>query len=541
MKKKLTILSMLAVSFLISSCEIHFFPESSSPSPDVPSSNSSDFVPDISVSDDESDTSSASVSPWAGTGTVTLYSINDFHGAVIQNQDTNEIGLLNIGTYFKKKGEDGNTLLINSGDLFQGSIESNYNRGKFLTDAMDIIGFDVFTVGNHEFDWGQDVLRGLANRKTYDYKTTWISSNIYKWDDAAKAASNERVSDFGSLYKTQVLDNGLKVGFIGAIGSDQWTSITSGYVSDLTFVDPIPVIKAVSDVLKKDKGCDLVFLTYHGSQDELLNQGLTDVSSVSNKKYVDSVFCAHTHQQETATENGVIFTQNNSNGKNASKITLTIGADKTVAKANREVLYWSSIVNEVNGNYDSTLKACYDSYTAETSSIGSEVQATLSGEFNKTFANVAADAMLEEAISQGYSPVLAMTNKVRSYPEEGELTYAQLMKSIPFENAAVIMTATGSDIKKEASYNFVAINPTFTGTLSSTKTYQIVCIDYLAYHMGTSHEYDYFPSFKYVNELKEGDHMYGYRDITSAYLKKKKTISAADYASTLDKFNKSKL
>ncbi len=537
MKKCPMLLSITLMAFLSTSCSIIFGPTNSSDN----SSDSSGDAP-FSGSIDSGSADTTVPSSYSGSGTVTLYSINDFHGAIVENQSSGEMGLLNVGTYFKNKGEEDNTLLISSGDMFQGSIESNWNRGKFLTDAMDLIGFDAFTLGNHEFDWGLETLRSLRNRKQYDYKTPWLSSNIYTWDDTTKAASDTRVSDLGYSYSTKVLENGLRVGFVGAIGSSQWTSITSGYVSDITFIDPVPVIKSISDTLRTKENCDLVILVYHGSQDELLNQGLTDVSSVSNKKYVDSVFCAHTHTQETATENGVVFTQNNSNGRNASKITLTIGADKTVTKSSRVVLNWSSIVNEVNGKYDSDLQTLYNTYTAETDSVGSEVLATLSGEFSSSFANVAADALLEEAISQGYNPILSITNKVRSYPEAGEYTYADLLKAMPFENAAVIMKAKGSEIKNEAKYNFVSINPSFTSTINNNTVYTIVCIDYLAYHMNTEHEYNYFPSFQYVADLKDSNNeIYGYRDITAAYLKNKGTLAADDYSSSLDKFNNKSL
>lgn len=69
-----------------------------------------------------------------------LYAINDFHGKVER--------IAQFGMYFKqRKLDNANTLLINSGDMFQGSVASNSNYGKLLTDCMDNIGFDSFTYG----------------------------------------------------------------------------------------------------------------------------------------------------------------------------------------------------------------------------------------------------------------------------------------------------------------------------------------------------------------------------------------------------------
>ena len=80
--------------------------------------------------------------------------MNDFHGAAVYNKSSSELGILKQGTFFKQKGKEKNTLILNSGDMWQGSLESNYNHGELLTYAMNDIGFDCFTLGNHEFDWG---------------------------------------------------------------------------------------------------------------------------------------------------------------------------------------------------------------------------------------------------------------------------------------------------------------------------------------------------------------------------------------------------
>lgn len=524
MKKKLSILSFLVMGLLLTACG----PTNGSDNSSV--EDSSGFI-----------AGGGNPNSFNG-GTVTLYAINDFHGAV-KKQGTN-MGLLDIGTYFKQKGVEPNTLLVNSGDAFQGSIESNWNRGTFLTDAMDIIKFDAFTLGNHEFDWGLDNLHTLLNRKSFDYKTPWLSSNIYEWDHVRKAAGSKKITDLGSEYAVQTLENGLKVGFIGAIGSSQWTSITSNVVGDLTFVDPVPVVKNISDKLRTEEKCDLVFLTYHGTQEELLGQGLTSVSNVSNKKYVDSVFCAHSHAREDTTENGVIFTQNNAYGANASKVTLTISKNKTVSKATLDILEWSDIVDSINGNYDAELKSLYDKNTAITDPIGDEVLATTSGVLSNNIANVTADALLEEGIKQGHNPVLAMTN-LRQSMKTTTITYSALLASLPFENVAVVMKATGQDIKNEASYSgqYIARNPAFTGSLNDSEMYEIICIDYLAYHMNTRHEYNYFPSIQVLGELTAEDGGYlGYRDITANYLKEKKTLNANDYNYRYNsKFSKSGL
>ena len=76
---------------------------------------------------------------------VTLYAMNDFHGAAVYNKSSSELGILKQGTFFKQKGKEKNTLILNSGDMWQGSIESNLNYGQFLTEVMNTVEFDCFT------------------------------------------------------------------------------------------------------------------------------------------------------------------------------------------------------------------------------------------------------------------------------------------------------------------------------------------------------------------------------------------------------------
>ena len=104
---------------------------------------------------------------------VKLYALNDFHGSVIE-QTTDygvEQGILKYGTYFKNKGAEENTLILSSGDMWQGSLESNYNYGTMLTEIMNEAEFDAFTIGNHEFDWGVEKI--IANRQLKDKDTNY--------------------------------------------------------------------------------------------------------------------------------------------------------------------------------------------------------------------------------------------------------------------------------------------------------------------------------------------------------------------------------
>ena len=113
------------------------------------------------------------------------------------------IGLLNIINNFKK---DGNTLIIDAGDTIQGSPFTNYlSNSKFdvhpIATVMNAGGYDFITLGNHDFNYGQEYLKNYLD----NLNATCVCANV--------------IDDSESLpilpYKIKTMENGLKVGIIG--------------------------------------------------------------------------------------------------------------------------------------------------------------------------------------------------------------------------------------------------------------------------------------------------------------------------------------
>lgn len=526
--RKTRIVPILLFTIVLSSCGLAQYKRGSSSSSSASSASSSN-------SSSSGASSIFSYTPSPTDRAVDFYAINDFHGAV--KEKGNQMGILNLGTYLKGKKAQGNTVLINSGDGFQGSVESNYNRGALLADCWNDIKFDCFTLGNHEFDWGQDPIKeNKARASTLDgYKTPYLCANVYDWDPTSKAAGSTHRDDLGDLYTVRTLDNGLKVGIVGVIGSDQWASICSSFVSDITFIDPVEVIKNVSDTLRVQENCDVVVASVHAGQDTVLNTGLTDISTVSGKRYVDAVFCAHTHRLESATENGVIFTQNDDKGENISKITLKVDANGSVyTSGNLSTIATNAVKAEVNGNYDATIKSITDSYLAECATLADEVLTTFSGRFysSDVLPMLVTDAMVEACDEAEIKIDIAMCNSARASLYSGSHTYGDLYEALPFDNTVYVMSVSGDDIINEAKYNlFTRVTK---DAIVSGKTYTIAVIDYLAVHQNAyTHSYNYFPSGDFKNAkiiTKSNGVPYLYRDITADYLRKRETVYSSNYS-----------
>ena len=92
-------------------------------------------------------------------GYLDIYYMNDFHGSILEDSP-DEIGLSNIGNFLisQKEAQPNNTIILAGGDMLQGSALSNYYQGLSTIELMNEMYFDAFTVGNHEFDWGIDVV-----------------------------------------------------------------------------------------------------------------------------------------------------------------------------------------------------------------------------------------------------------------------------------------------------------------------------------------------------------------------------------------------
>lgn len=87
-----------------------------------------------------------------------IYYLNDFHGAI--EKDYPNLGIAYIANYIENKRLDNpnGTLLLAGGDMLQGSALSNYYQGKSTLSIMETMGFDAMVAGNHEFDWGIEVV-----------------------------------------------------------------------------------------------------------------------------------------------------------------------------------------------------------------------------------------------------------------------------------------------------------------------------------------------------------------------------------------------
>lgn len=441
---------------------------------------------------------------------VDFYAVNDFHG------ETDKIA--RVGGYLKEK-KDGNTVLLSSGDMFQETLESNSNYGSLLNACMEEIGFECMTIGNHEFDWGLDKLQQLSNQTSVKF----LGANIYHWD--RNTGWGTFADEIADPYHIVTLENGLKIGIIGVIGSNQITSISANLVQTIGFKYPSEVVPELSNKLRNEEKCDVVVVSIHNGASDTLKDKYLEMED-----YADAVFCAHSHRKELEEKDGTPFIQGGGNGEYISNIRLSVEKDGTVTCIQSKNISYNSGWTE-----DATVAKMVKDSNDSIASMANEKVATFVGSFNRDSAmpRLVCKAIADYAYSQGYDIDMALVNSTRNSVYGGDVTYTELFNAIPFDNIVYIAEVSGRDLLNQADYGCfwrVTDQPILFGG-----TYKVAVIDYVLFHQNSNREYNYFSSaFKDGKQpiplVTEQNPLLNYRDITKMYLRQVKTVDASEFS-----------
>lgn len=224
---------------------------------------------------------------------LSFYAVNDLHGKF---KDTStQPGVDEFSTYLKNLYADParEEILLSSGDMWQGTVESSDNRGKLMTEWMNDVGFCAMTLGNHEFDWGSSVLTPNSELADFPFLAINVTYNGAPVDYCRASTVVER--------------GGVKIGIIGAIG-DCLSSISGEFTEGLSFATGsrlTALVKAEATRLREEEGCGFIVYSIHDGGSDFSSYGVNSVtnsdmgwydSSLSNG-YVDLVFEGHTHQR----------------------------------------------------------------------------------------------------------------------------------------------------------------------------------------------------------------------------------------------------
>lgn len=203
--------------------------------------------------------------------TIAVVGINDFHGHVIPKErklpDGRVIksGGAPVLTSMLKILRDemkGQILVVDAGDEWQGTIESNQVQGSIVMDYFNRIGIDSATLGNHEFDFGMDNLYKRVKSAKFPY----LAANVFEKKSGSRVGPR---NGWDNVYPSKVFTvAGMKIGVIGV--STQETPATTRYdvVKPYEFRNPVKYIEDESAALRKAGAAAVIVTSHAGSQCE---------------------------------------------------------------------------------------------------------------------------------------------------------------------------------------------------------------------------------------------------------------------------------
>ena len=378
-------------------------------------------------SDNFCDTCTVSV-----TVTVDFFAINDLHGKLLDG--TSQPGVDELTSFLKSaRKENPNTLFLSTGDMWQGASESNLTHGRIMTDWMNSLSFTSMTLGNHEFDWGEEFIE--ANAELADFP--FLAINIYD------RATNERV-DYCEPSVT-VSFGEATIGIIGAIG-DCYSSISGDKVEDIYFktgAELNSLIIAESERLRAE-GADFIILSIH--------DGGADVSL--SKEHVDLVFEGHTHKSYTKADKYSVYHLqgggDNDGITHAEAVINFAGGDSIVKTA--EYIPANVFDDAPSDPIVSSLMEKYASEVAKADEILGKNEVFRNGDWLRA---LVARLYFEEgfeAWGKEYDIVLGggfISVRAPYNLSSGEVKYSDLQSLFPFDNRLDLCSIKGKDLKSK--------------------------------------------------------------------------------------------
>jgi 2',3'-cyclic-nucleotide 2'-phosphodiesterase (5'-nucleotidase family) len=293
----------------------------------------------------------------------TILHTNDFHGQLeASGSNPGSARVAAVVNDVRNALPTDSVLLFDIGDEMQGSLLSNLQKGAPVIATYNAMGYDAATFGNHEFDWGKDVLTSRVGEAAYPY----VSANI-----VAGACSGWTAPSFATPYVVQTVGtapNQVKVGIIGVTSIETPTITIASATDGLCFKDPAESILHYYDELKAQSDV-VVVLSHIGFEDggygygipvygdKTLAQKLIDAGKPANL-----IIGGHSHTNLAAATvvGSTSVVQAYYNGRKVGR------ADVTVATSGAVTVNWQSLAVSTTGAKDPTIDALVTSYANDT-------------------------------------------------------------------------------------------------------------------------------------------------------------------------------
>ncbi|GGA21797.1 bifunctional metallophosphatase/5'-nucleotidase [Neptunicoccus cionae] len=338
------------------------------------------------------------------------------------------------------RARSNNSILVDGGDQFQGSLFYTYYKGKLAAEMMNKLGYDGMTVGNHEFDDGPEVLRGFMDAVDFPV----LMSN-------ADVSREELLKD--KLAKSTVIERGgEKLGLIGLTPHDTHELASPG--PNITFTDPVDAVQGEVDRLTEMGVNKIIVLSHSGY--------MVDQKVAAETTGVDVIVGGHTNTLLSNTNeraqgpyptmvDDTAIVQAYAYGKFLGELNVTFNDAGEIVSAEGEPVIVDGEVAE-----DADTKARIAEAAVPLDEIRNKVVAETAASVQGNrevcrieeceMGNLVADAMLARVKDQGIQIAIANSGGLRASLDAGEVTMGEVLSVLPFQNTLSTFQVSGQTV-----------------------------------------------------------------------------------------------
>lgn len=219
---------------------------------------------------------------------ITILHTNDTHSQIEpfepnHRRNANRGGVAKRAVLIEKiRKENPNTLLLDAGDIFQGTPYFNYFGGELEFKLMSMLKYDVATIGNHDFD---NAIEGLYKQLPHA-KFDFVSANY----DFTNTVLDTHVKPYKIINK-----DGIKIGIFG-LGIELEGLVGKKMYKETRYLDPVEITQDITNQLKNEQKCDLIICLSHlGYYYKKNPNKISDLSLAKITKDIDLIIGGHTH------------------------------------------------------------------------------------------------------------------------------------------------------------------------------------------------------------------------------------------------------
>ena len=389
------------------------------------------------------------------TGKTVILHSNDVHGAIDGYAYMKELKNEFLAAGAKE------VLLVDAGDFSQGTTYVSSSKGDSAIAMMNAAGYDIVTLGNHEFDFGYAQL--MENLKGAEFQA--ICADVYVDETgetilpATAVVEVETVDPEAEVAEGEEPPTNLRIGFFGMETPETATKVNPGLIKEIsfaTFDDLYASAQIAVDTLKEENVDLIIGLVHLGVDKESAANGYRSIDLFEKVPDIDFLIDGHSHTVMTAGENGEPI---QSTGTKFDNIGVVVIDNETKTISENFLIATAGLKKDAD--ILAAAQEIIDAVDAEYSAVFATSEVLLNGERdpgNRTeqtnLGTLITDAMVWSVVSEGAmeayyeAPVVGVTNGggIRATIEAGDVTKKDINTVLPFGNTVAVIYVKGTEL-----------------------------------------------------------------------------------------------